>query len=497
MELRLKKIIQSTVIVLLVCLVTGTGLFVYNANHGYHINSGFTSLPLNYNPDDSTSSYRFREMDVTVQGGFIKGIQKNNADESLVIRALSPLPAVTIKNSGAASQSIAINLENINPETYAASIDKGLAPSRITVNTLAFTLNLESGETRQISPTQTNNAEHKPYVVLGDNRDGYDTFDTIITQVNALKPAFVIDNGDLVFSGKPNQYRLFDQMVSGIAATVCTTLGNHDIRGNGREIYTSLYGPPYYAFDLGDCHYIFLDSSRGYSQTPALPDEEYAWLEQDLQKAQGKKIYVISHVPPTDPRSDLKPNEIIAYTDKVKQQGDFIEQKLESYSENETLDHGFLNKQEAQKFENLMARYQVNTVYLSHIHSYFDYTKDGVRYLVSGGAGAELLTQNSYYHYLIVSEGAPDLMTMIQLPSPTNQLQQRYEATFTLFATALYRENQGAVIFLLAGLILLVVLVLLRLFLKWKVQLNLFWGLVKETRNFMVEKYRTMKNQNK
>ncbi|MDD4716143.1 MAG: metallophosphoesterase [Oscillospiraceae bacterium] len=490
--MKIKKIIRLIIFLLCLCIVTGTGIFLYNAYHGYNINSGFTSLPLNYNPDDSSSSYSWNGADITVYGGFVKGIQKSNKGDSLVVRALSPLPSIAIENSNTSVQSITIDIENINPEFYASSIDKSLAPSRMAVNTLEFTLSVNVGETKQINPSQPNDTEDDNYVILGDSRDGYETFDKIISQVNALNPAFVIDNGDLVYSGKPNQYRIFDQMVSGISTTLCTTLGNHDIRGNGRDTYIKLYGPEYYSFDFGDNHFVFLDSSRGYAEKQAIPDEEYAWLETDLQKAQGKRIYVISHVPPTDPRSGIKPNEIEAYTDKVKKEGGFIEQKLEAYLEDESIDHGFRDKQVAQKFENLMSQYKVTTVYVSHIHSYFDYTKDGVRYIISGGAGAELLTQNSYYHYLIAKAGITNTLTMVQLPSPANLILQRYGATVSLFAQAMYRENQAAVVLFILGLVLLALLLLVLLFLRLKDRLALLWILIKDTGRYIAKRHREL-----
>jgi hypothetical protein len=490
--MKIKKTIRLIIFLLCVCIITGLGMFLYNTYHGYNINSGFTSLPLNYNPDDSSSSYNWNGVDITVNGGFVKGIQNDSTGNSLIIRALSPLPAVELKTSNSASANILLTIENINPELYASSINKSLTPSRIAVNTLEFAMSVDAGETKQINPSQPNNTEDDNYVILGDSRDGYETFDKIIAQVNALKPAFVIDNGDLVYSGKPNQYRIFDQMVSGISTTLCTTLGNHDIRGNGRDTYIKLYGPEYYSFDFGGNHFVFLDSSRGYAEKQAIPNEQYAWLERDLQKAQGKRIYVISHVPPTDPRSGVKPNEIEAYTDKVKQEGGFVEKKLEAYSEDETIDHGFRDKQEVQKFENLMSQYKVTAVYLSHIHSYFDYKKDGVRYIISGGAGAELLTQNSYYHYLIAKAGITDTLTMVQLPSPANLLLQRYAATVSLFAQAMYKENQAAVILFIAGFALLVLLLLLLLFLKLEDRLAKFWILIKDTGKYIAKRYKDL-----
>lgn len=490
--MKIKKIIKLIILILCVCIVTGTSLFIYNAYHGYSINSGFTSLPLNYNPNNSTSGYSWNGTNITVHGGFVKGIQKSSSGDSLVVRALSPLVALEIKNSTTSMQNISIDIENINPEFYASSIDKSLAPSMIAVNTLEFFLNVNAGETKRINPSQPNETEDDNYVILGDSRDGYETFDKIISQVNALKPVFVIDNGDLVYSGKPNQYRIFDHMMSGISTTVCTTLGNHDIRGNGRETYKKLYGPEYYSFDFGSNHFIFLDSSRGYAEKQAIPNEQYAWLERDLQEAQGKQIYVISHVPPTDPRNGVKPNEIEAYTDKVKQEGGLVEKKLEAYSEDESIDHGFRDKQEAQKFENLMSQYKVTAVYLSHIHSYFDYTKNGVRYIISGGAGAELLTQNSYYHYLIAKAGKTDTLTMVQLPSPANLLLQRYAATVSLFAQATYKENQASVVLFIVGFALLVLLLILLLIIRFNHRLSLLWALIKDTGKYIAKRYREL-----
>ena len=64
-------------------------------------------------------------------------------------------------------------------------------------------------------------------------------------------------------------------MTSKIAATLLTSPGNHDIRGDGRTIYTKLYGPAYYSFDYADSHFIFLDSSPGWDQLKAISDEQY------------------------------------------------------------------------------------------------------------------------------------------------------------------------------------------------------------------------------
>ena len=74
--MKLKRVLKIVTFALVICLAAGTGLFLYNSYHVYNINAGFTSLSLNYNPEDSSSTYTWNGVDVTVYGGFVKGIQK-------------------------------------------------------------------------------------------------------------------------------------------------------------------------------------------------------------------------------------------------------------------------------------------------------------------------------------------------------------------------------------------------------------------------------------
>ena len=113
--MKIKKIINIAIVILCLCLVTGIGAFIYNSTHSYKISNDFVSVPLKFNPDDSSSTYQTQNSEVTVYGGFIKGIQRDKAGtESLVIRALSPLPTVIVK--GDAVGNVSLLIENINPD---------------------------------------------------------------------------------------------------------------------------------------------------------------------------------------------------------------------------------------------------------------------------------------------------------------------------------------------------------------------------------------------
>jgi hypothetical protein len=480
-------------VVLILSLVSGVGAFFYYANSEYNINKDFESIPLQFDPEDSSSTYQSGKATITVYGGFVKGIQKGaKAEDSIVLRALSPLPVIQIKSEEAYSASLI--LENINPDFYAQRIAGSNLPiAKIKPNTIQIKADVSSGQTLRIDPAKPDNAEdlsNYKYIVLGDNRDGYDTFEQIIQQINGEAPILVIDNGDLVFSGKPNQYRLFDQIVSKMSSTLCTTMGNHDIRGDGRPTYTKLYGPAYYSFDFADRHFVFVDSSPGWAEKKAISDEQYAWLERDLAKAEGKHIFVITHIPPSDPRSNLTPNEIPNYVNEVKSNAGWLEQKLNQYSASKSMDHGFQDPLEAARFEKIMSRYHVDTVYLSHIHSYLEYTKDGVRYMITGGAGAELLSDKSYYHYMIMKMAGDRSARIIELPSPGNQYILRYAAAAQLFANAIYKENPVAVVLVILGFVLLLIVLILKIYLWKKHLFNNLGVWLKDTAKFSKNRFK-------
>lgn len=494
----MKKILRLLTWLLILFLISGTALFIYSWEKEYKVNKDFTPLPLVFDVSDSSSEYGFENRDIIIKGGFVKGIQKGkNPIERLVLRALSPLPEIEIKDIQGKSGEINITLENINPEFVMNSLKENNALIRETgSNSVSFSLNTEKGGTYKIESAvseKTENSDGYKFAILGDNRDGYDTFAQIIQQLNGIKPVFVIDNGDLVFSGKANQYRLFDRTVSDLASTLVTTLGNHDIRGeNGRKIYTMLYGPSHYSFDVGDCHFSIVDSSPGWAEKTSISEDQYVWLENDLKKAEGKKKFVITHIPPTDPRGETDANSISEIqNDKNESQG-FIESKLDKYSESKSMDHGFQDREEAAKFEKMMTHYKVNTVFLSHIHSYFDFNKDGVRYVITGGAGAELLSENSYYHYIIGNTGENINLTVIGMPSPANNYIARYTATFNLFAKALYEENPLAVTLILTGMGLLAVLIILRIAIREKEGLSKTGKFLKDITGYSVKSFRNI-----
>lgn len=470
------------VLILLVIGLGVTSTFILHSYKNFKVQQGFVPLPLSFDPYTSVSSYNWNGNMVSIQGGFVKGkiVDKSN-QESLLLRSLSPTPTVAIKSE--IEKSFTIRLENVNPSMIKTGDPIGNLKT-IDPHTISFTVDIQANQSKTIR-FELSATENPEVIMLGDNRNGYGTFSNIIDQVNAIKPAFVVDNGDLVYGGEPNKYRLFYETVSKLQVPLYTTLGNHDIRENGLPIYTELFGPAYYSFDYLQNHFIFLDSSRGWTEKTAIPSEQYRWLETDLQKAQGKRIFVVSHIPPTDPRANVTQN-----TYPESQKTGVLQKLMNKLSGTSAIDHAFNDKAEAKKFEDLMTKYKVDTVFLSHIHSFFSFVRGNVRYIITGGAGAELLSEGSEYHYIRVHiSDDENYLEIVELPSPPNQIIDRYWAAAQLFISSTYKEYSSLILAIGIFVALIMVWILWILRQKWWPFLKRLGRWIYEVLKLSVHKY--------
>ena len=204
------------------------------------------------------------------------------------------------------------------------------------------------------------------FIVMGDSQGITEGLEEIIGDANSLRPLFVAHCGDLVPSGTEEQYETFIETMDGLDVPFFTVLGNHDIKNNGEETYTSSLAPPYYSFTYGDFRFIFLDSSE-----LGIDEEQYSWLEGELQG--DEREFVFLHVPPFDPVTGEK--------------------------------HSFSSPEDANRFMQLMSDGGVEAVFCGHIHVFNETVIDGVTYVITGGAGAPLYApedEGGFHHYVVV-----------------------------------------------------------------------------------------------
>lgn len=256
------------------------------------------------------------------------------------------------------------------------------------------------------------NQDNFCFAVMGDNKNGFSTFHRIIKDINNKKPLFSIDIGDLVFDGEKEKYRIFYNEIKKSEIPLLVAIGNHDIGDSGRANYFDIFGDFYYSFSYGNSLFIVLDDAN----EEYIDQQQMEFLENELKKDYEHK-FVFLHVPPFDPR------EYVLAIPKI------VNKDIKP-------EHSLSNKENAKQFMDLMNKY-ITTVFTSHIHGYFKEIKDNISYIITGGAGGEMLSSDPdhyFYHYVnvCVNNDAIDY-EVIKFPSPDNNMIDRFGYTIWLY----------------------------------------------------------------
>jgi len=207
------------------------------------------------------------------------------------------------------------------------------------------------------------------FVVFGDNRDGNKVFMDLIQKANNEKNiAFAVNTGDLVSLGRESEYKTYQKMISKLKVPVYNVLGNHDGVYGGWKTFQKLFGAFYYSFDYKNSHFVILNNAFRES----FDNEQFGWLKKDLAATRAKHKFVFMHKPTFDP-SEIHKNYIMS------------------------------GREVTQELMRLFTKHKVDYVFAGHIHGYAKSERNGVTYIVTGGAGAPLYLPagiGGFYHYV-------------------------------------------------------------------------------------------------
>jgi 3',5'-cyclic AMP phosphodiesterase CpdA len=244
------------------------------------------------------------------------------------------------------------------------------------------------------------------FAVMGDNKNGFGTFHKIIKDINKRRPLFAIDIGDLVFESDKEEYRIFYNEIKKSKVPFLVAIGNHELRDEGRDLYFDIFGNFYYSFSYDNSLFIVLDDAN----EEYIDKQQMEFLENELKRDFRYK-FIFMHVPPFDPREYVLDIPEIVHKD-IKPE------------------HCLSNKENARQFMDLASKYKVSAVFSSHIHGYFREEREGVPYIITGGAGASMWLSNPehyFYHYLNVCPGNNNVnYEIVKFPSPDANILDRF-----------------------------------------------------------------------
>jgi 3',5'-cyclic AMP phosphodiesterase CpdA len=216
------------------------------------------------------------------------------------------------------------------------------------------------------------------FAVCGDSRDDKDgIFPRILAAVRDSDMDFLLHTGDLERPGGARSWKAFKAKTAGFPKPLYVAIGNHELNSSSREEFARFFGlsSTSYAFTHKDARFLVVDNSGG-----AFSDETLAWLEKELAAHPKRKngisrIIVAMHFPPQ--------------TDNI-------------------FPHGTRNgyRDQSLKLLKILSRHKIDLLLCSHEHMHMVEDWNGIKVIVSGGAGAPLVLFQKYGFYRIdVTEG--------------------------------------------------------------------------------------------
>jgi len=214
------------------------------------------------------------------------------------------------------------------------------------------------------------------FAVLADNKTGGGCREKVFVEClrriqSDPEIAFVVHIGDAVAGANPQLYNRFYKTVkTHLKKPFLVAPGNHDIGFFTVDLYERFFGMRYYAFRYGNAGFVLTDGSYPW----AFDAHQVRWLKETLKRLSNQRfVFVFQHQPLIDPRGGDKQH--------------CLPQPL------------------AEKLADLYRRHGVTCLFCSHVHGYFEGVWRGVRYYVTGGAGAALAGKDPahfFHHYLKV-----------------------------------------------------------------------------------------------
>lgn len=258
------------------------------------------------------------------------------------------------------------------------------------------------------------------FSIFGDSRDGNDIYSILQNRsVMVGKPLAAIHLGDMISTPKSTE-----QWPSFVALTETyfenqrffPVIGNHDVEDpRSHDLFMATFpqldAPGYEVENIGDCFCIILNSEDLEVRPGVIGPTQLAWLEAQLssdsaQKAPFRIVFV--HRPPFP----------------------------QHHHEDKPL-------QPAEDLHELFKKYGVTAVFAGHEHSYSRKEKDGIFYVISGGAGSPLHADAgldaAFYHYVQVSY----LKTALQVRTIDHTGKVRDDFTIQLLPSSAPTAERG------------------------------------------------------
>ncbi|PJE32927.1 Alpha-monoglucosyldiacylglycerol synthase [Pseudooceanicola marinus] len=270
--------------------------------------------------------------------------------------------------------------------------------------------------------------------VIGDANNSIGVFENeIVPRINASGVDFVVSAGNIVSSGGEDKYRAILGTLSHLHKPYLLTFAKNEFEEFGGTRFYQRFGPYFYSVDLPPVRLVFLDAT---GRTPT--DWQESWLRDILRDQGDRPVLVFLGTPLVDPVAET-----------------LFQPDSGAWSEPE----------DRERLLELLETLGADVVVSAGASTYSDQVVDGVRHIITGGAGGFVLNdETSFYHYLELTVG-PDgtNVTLVPLDTAPTTMARRIEGLW-FYVYSLFYVGIWNFLLIFTGLVLLGVYLYNRLF---------------------------------
>jgi len=148
------------------------------------------------------------------------------------------------------------------------------------------------------------------FIAISDTHTQYSDLRAAVTTINEMEGiSFVVVCGDITDWGLFNEFDDYYHLSSRLNVPYVTLIGNHDYLSNGKLIYTKMFGPTNFHFDIGDFRFVVFDNVV-WENGNREPD--FNWFQETLAAPEGMTSIALYHIHPWDPQLEN------GYTEKMQ-----------------------------------------------------------------------------------------------------------------------------------------------------------------------------------
>ena len=123
---------------------------------------------------------------------------------------------------------------------------------------------LDSDTSREINPTNIERIEKVcegkdtiRFIFMGDTQRSYNETEDFVKYVNQLDSIdFIIHGGDYTEFGLKKEFEWNDDILSKLKVPYVGLIGNHDVIGNGDQVFRKIFGNENFSFVVSDVKFV-------------------------------------------------------------------------------------------------------------------------------------------------------------------------------------------------------------------------------------------------